>query len=72
MRQSACLAFYAIMVDQNASIFNCTPVVRLPYSMISPTNSHLFKLVGAGTSSVAGPSNVVIGFFLLLHSILYL
>ena len=37
MRQSACLVFNPIMVDNYAAIFNCTPVGRASDSMIAPT-----------------------------------
>ena len=35
MRQSACLVFNPIMVDNYAAFFNCTPVGRA--SMMAPT-----------------------------------
>ena len=47
MRQSACLVFYAIMVDNYAAFFNCTPVGRASDSMMAPTYSYSFWLVGA-------------------------
>ena len=37
MRQSACLVFNPIMVDNYAAFFDCTPVVRLSDSMMDPT-----------------------------------
>ena len=37
MRQSACLVFNPIMVDNNAAFFNCTPVGRASDSMMAPT-----------------------------------
>ena len=37
MRQSACLVFNPIMVDNYAASFNCTPVGRAYYSMMVPT-----------------------------------
>ena len=37
MRQSACLVFNPIMVDNYAAFFNCTPVGRASDSMIAPT-----------------------------------
>ena len=37
MRQSACLVFNPIMVDNYAAFFNCTPVGRASYSMMTPT-----------------------------------
>ena len=37
MRQSACLVFNPIMVDNYAAFFNCTPVGRVSDSMMAPT-----------------------------------
>ena len=37
MRQSACLVFNPIMVDNYAAFFNCTPVGRASDSMMDPT-----------------------------------
>ena len=37
MRQSACLVFNPIMVDNYAAFFNCTPVGRALDSMMAPT-----------------------------------
>ena len=37
MRQSACLVFTPIMVDDQAVIFNCTSVGRASDSMMAPT-----------------------------------
>ena len=37
MRQSACLFFNPIMVDNCAAFFNCTPVGRASDSMMAPT-----------------------------------
>ena len=37
MRQSACLVFYPITVNNIASLFNCTPVGRASDSMTAPT-----------------------------------
>ena len=48
MRQSACLVFNPIMVNNFASLFNCTPVSRASDSMMAPTK--LFILVGWGRS----------------------
>ena len=50
MRQSACLAFNPVMVDNYAAVFNCTPLGRASVSMMEPTLSYSFKLVGAGAS----------------------
>ena len=37
MRQSACLVFNQIMVDNYAAFFNCTPMGRTSDSMMAPT-----------------------------------
>ena len=37
MRQSACLVFYSIMVNNFVTLFNCTPVGRASESMMAPT-----------------------------------
>ena len=37
MRQSVCLVFNPIMVDNYAAFFNCTPVGRVSDSMMAPT-----------------------------------
>ena len=37
MRQSACLVFNPIMVDNYAAFLNCTPVGRASDSMMAPT-----------------------------------
>ena len=37
MRQSSCLVFNPIMVDNYAAFFNCTPVGRASDSMMAPT-----------------------------------
>ena len=37
MRQSACLVFSPVMVDNYAAFFNCTPVGRASDSMMAPT-----------------------------------
>ena len=50
MRQSACLVFNPIMVDNYAAFFNCTPVGRASDSM----------MVGAGAS---WPTGVQLVFF---------
>ena len=63
MRQSACLVFYPIMVDNYAAFFNCTPVGRA--SDYDGPNLKLFILVGWGRSflSVAWPTGVQLMFF---------
>ena len=52
MRQSACLVFNPIMVDNYAAatFFNCKPVGRASDSMMVPTESYSFSMVGAGAS----------------------
>ena len=59
MRQSACLVFNPIMVDNYAAFFNCTPVGR------ASDDLKLFILVGWGLSflSVAWPTGVQLVFF---------
>ena len=37
MRQSACLVFNPIMVNNYAAFFNCSPVGRASDSMMAPT-----------------------------------
>ena len=37
MRQSACLVFNPVTVNNFASLFNCTPVGRASDSMMAPT-----------------------------------
>ena len=37
MRQSACLVFNPIMVDNYAAFFNCTPVGQASDSTVAPT-----------------------------------
>ena len=37
VRQSACLVFGPVMVDNYAAFFNCTPVGRASDSMMAPT-----------------------------------
>ena len=65
MHQSACLVFNPITVNNIASLFNCTPVGRASDSMMAPTKSYLFKLVGAGDFlSVASPTGVQLLVFL--------
>ena len=49
MRQSACLVFNPITVNNFASLFNCTPVGRASDSMMAPTLNQ-FILVGLGRS----------------------
>ena len=47
MRQSSCLVFNPIMVDNYAAFFNCTPVGRASDSMLVPD---LKLFIGAGAS----------------------
>ena len=42
MRQSACLVFDPITVNNSASLFNCMPVVRASDSMMAPDLSYSF------------------------------
>ena len=42
MRQSACLVFNPITVDNYAAFFNFTPVARASDSMMAPTQSYSF------------------------------
>ena len=59
MRQSACLVFNPITVNNFASLFNCTPVGRASDSMMAPAWSYLFSLVWAGAFlSVAWPTGI--------------
>ena len=64
MRQSACLVFNPIMVDNYTAFFNCTPVGRVSDSMMAP-DIKLLILVGWGRSflSVAWPTGVQLVFF---------
>ena len=48
MRQSACLVINPITVDGYAALFNCTPMDRASDSMMAPTYSYSFLLVGTG------------------------
>ena len=48
MRQSACLFINPITVENIAVLLNCTPVDRASDSMMAPTLSYLFQLVGTG------------------------
>ena len=42
MQQSACLVVTPIMVNNFASLFNCTPVGRASDSVMAPTQNYLF------------------------------
>ena len=42
MRQSACLVFNPIMVDNCAAFFSCTPLGRESDTMMAPTESYSF------------------------------
>ena len=50
MRQSACLVFNPIVVDNYVAFLNCMPEGRASDSLMAPTYSYSFKLVGAGAS----------------------
>ena len=62
MRQSACLVFNPIMVDNYAAFFNCTPVGR---ASDDGPDIKLFILVGWGRSflPVAWPTGFQLVFF---------
>ena len=64
MRQSACLVFNPITVDNFTAFFDCTPVGRASDSYDGP-EIKLFILVGWGRSflSVAWPTGVQLMFF---------
>ena len=80
MRQSACLVFNPITVNNFASLFNCTPVARVSDSMIAPTWSYfliivylftLLILVGLGRSFFVcclAHRGSTVGFLLLQYS----
>ena len=64
MRQSVCLVFNPIMVDNYAAFFNCTPVGRASDSMMAPTLSYSFLVTwGRSFLSVAWPTGVQLVFF---------
>ena len=67
-RQSACLVFYPITIDNYAAFFNCTPVGRA--SNYDGSDIKLFILVGWGRSFlfVAWPTGVQLVVLLLLRS----
>ena len=69
MRQSACLVFNPVMVDNYAAFFDCTPVGRASDSMMAP-DLKLFILVdwGRSFSSVAWPTGVKLMFELVSYS----
>ena len=46
MRQSACLVFNPIMVDNYAALFNCTPVGRASDSMMARLKAIHFSWLG--------------------------
>ena len=50
MRQSACLVFNPITVNNVASLFNCTPVGRASVRLNDGPDIKLFILVGLGRS----------------------
>ena len=65
MRQSACLVFNQIMVDNYAAFINCTPAGGLGVRLYGGPDLKLFILVGWGRSflSVAWPTGVQLVFF---------
>ena len=59
MRQSACLVFSPIAVNDFASLFDCAPLGRASGSVVAPAWDYLFWLVWAGAFfSVAWPAGV--------------
>ena len=68
MRQSACLVFNLIMVDNYAAFFNCTPVERAS-DYDGPDIKLFLYLVGSGASCVLlGPLGFNWFFFLVSYS----
>ena len=66
IRQSACLVFKPIMVDNYAVLFNCIPVGRASDSTLyDDPELKLFILVGLGRSvlSITWPTRVQLVFF---------
>ena len=55
LRQSACLVYNPVIVDNYAAFFNRTPVGRASDSMMASTLK-LFNLVGWGFLSLLGPT----------------
>ena len=58
MRQSACLVFKPITVNNFASLFNCTPVDRASDSMMAPTSTVGFLLLQCSSGVVRHPRDL--------------
>ena len=56
MPKSACLVINPITVDGVASLFNCTPMDRVSYSMMLRPKAIHFSWLGPELSSVACPT----------------
>ena len=68
MRQSACLVFDPIMVDNYAAFFNCTPVGRASNSMMVRHKAIYFSWLGLELLVCCLAYRVPTGVFLLLRS----
>ena len=66
MRQSACLVFKSIMVDNYAAFFNCTPVGRASDYMMAP--AFHFSWLGPELLVCCLAHQGTTGVFLLLRS----
>ena len=67
MRQSACLSFNLIIVDNYAAFFNCLPVGRASDSMMARHKAILFSSLGPGFLVCCLAHRGSIGVFLLLR-----
>ena len=67
MRQSACLVFKPIMVDNYAAFFNCTPVGRPSDSMMARHKAIHFSLLGSELLVCCLAHRGSTGVFLLLR-----
>ena len=63
IRQSACLVFIPVMVDNYAAFFNCTLRLVSRVSDYDGQDIKLFILVGRSFLSVAWPTGVQLVFF---------
>ena len=68
MRQSACLVFNPIMVDNYAAFFNCTPVGQASYSMMARHKAIHFSWLGPELLVCCLAHRGPTGVFLLLRS----